>query len=57
LGDKKMKKLLFTFVVGILVLSTSLSVAVTSDGTGYKIISEYEEPAPQPKIQSIFFND
>jgi hypothetical protein len=57
LGDKKMKKLIFTFVVGILVLSTFLSVAVTSDGTGYKIVGEYKEPAPQPKIRSVSFND
>jgi len=52
-----MKKLIFTFVVGILVLSTSLSVAVTSDGTGYKIVGEYKEPDLQPKIRSISFND
>ena len=41
LGDKNMKKLIFTFVVGILVLSGTLSVAVISDGTGYKIVGEY----------------
>jgi len=43
-----MKKLLFAFAVGILVLSGTLSVAVTNGGTGCKIISEYKEPSLQP---------
>ena len=52
-----MKKKMSIFVIGILVLGGSLSVAVTDDEREYEYATKNKNQALQMQAHSTFFND
>jgi len=52
-----LKKIISIFLIGILVLGGSLSVAVTDDGMEYKCVIKNKNQTLQIQAQSTFFND